>query len=99
MTEIEFFPQKLGVGGLNPAAEIFYDYISDQSGNGCDCKIVGRKDIDKSKRQSFSLPVRPSELSHQQVGIKQKYDEADFDQRSPDRRQMSWLLAIRRRGC
>jgi len=53
-------------------------------------EVLGSEDVIQRRGQGFAMPGRARELSHQEVGVEQKHDKADFDQRADNDAPAKW---------
>ncbi|MGP8174693.1 MAG: hypothetical protein ACLP7O_09125 [Terracidiphilus sp.] len=66
-------------------SKIFKHAIPDQRADYGDNEIRTCKDVVEGERQTLPVPTGNGEFSHQQIGIKQKDDERNFDHGPPER--------------
>ena len=69
---------------LQPLSQGMKDGMSNQRGNHGDREIRDRKNIAQGEGQSFPMSVGPSELSHQEICIKEEDDERDLNPGAAD---------------
>jgi hypothetical protein len=63
----------------------FENGVPNQAGYDGDYEIFRCENVQDCDGQSFAAFVGAREFSHQEIGIKQENDKADFDERPPDR--------------
>ena len=78
-------PGLQGTERLEFLAEMVKDDVGDQSGNYGDTEIRGGENIVQGEGEGFAGAVGASEFAHQEIGIEEEDDEADFNDRSPER--------------
>jgi hypothetical protein len=75
-------------------AEVFDDYETDQPGQDGDCEVREGENVVDCECEGLALTVCASEFSHQEIGIEEEDDKADFDHRSPNRGLFSRRIGI-----
>ena len=64
---------------LKLLSEVVKKAMAHQCGNHGDAKIRAGKNVVQGEGQGLSLSVSKREFAHQQIGIKQENNKADFD--------------------
>jgi hypothetical protein len=80
--------------GLKLLPEEFKNDIANQRRDYSNNKIGERENIFEGEGQALSGAVRARKFPHEEIGIKKKDDETEFDQRSPERRQFSRGIGV-----
>ncbi|MFZ0821699.1 MAG: hypothetical protein WAM91_16660 [Candidatus Acidiferrales bacterium] len=81
---------------LSLLAEILDNHIPSQPGNNAYPKIEGRENVLDGEKQGLPLPIGAGKFPHQKVGIEEKEDETDLDDRPLDRGRFSGVVGVGR---
>lgn len=83
---------------LEVLAKKLKDYKADQGGHNGNHKIGGRKNIMECVCESLPRAVSASKFTHQEIGIEEKHDKANFDRSPPNGGRFSRVIGIRGHG-
>ena len=65
-------------------AEVLEDDVADQGGEDGDGEVGGGEDVAQGEGEGLAAACRAAKLSHEEVGVEEKDDEADLDERAQD---------------
>jgi len=63
---------------------VLEDEVGDSGGEDSDGKVGDGEDVAEGDGEGLAAAIGAAELSHEEVGVEEEDDEADFDERAQD---------------
>jgi hypothetical protein len=89
----------MGHPGLEFTAEELEDHVADEGCDVGDEEVWESEDVGEGQGEGFALSGRAVELPHEQVGIEEEDDEADFDDSAEEFGERAGRSGLAGHGC